>query len=294
MKKMKLNKKILVLLVLISLFVLSGCQRNVDANGITLAEKVIKLDTPWSAMLDESFFTAILVYPLAQVVNFIGKFSTPFFGVVITTILYNVLVLPLSIKSTAQTQKMQMLQPEMQKIQEKYAGKDDERSRMMQAQELQAIYNKYNLNPLGSLIMPFLQFPILIAMYYAVQRADIVVNGTFAGIPLATTPADAMKSIATGWPIVVIFVLMAISQLLSSKIPQWAAEFKRKKDKNYRAYKDTAAPNSQANMMIYVMVGMVVLIGLRWPAAMSVYWLINSVINVVKTVFIQWRYVDNA
>jgi len=40
------------------------------------------------------------------------------------------------------------------------------------------------------------------------------------------------------------------------------------------------------------MVGMVILIGLRWPAAMSVYWLINSIINVVKTIYIQWRYVD--
>ncbi len=292
MKKMKLNKKILVLMAMISLFVLAGCQRNVDANGVTLPEKVISLLTPWKDMLDESFFTAILVYPLSQLVNFIGKYTTPFIGVAATTIIFNILVLPLSIKTTVQTQQMQMIQPEMQKIQEKYAGKDDEHSKLQQAQEMQNLYNKYNMNPLGSILMPFLQFPILIAMYYAVQRADVVVNGKFAGVPLSTTPAAAFKSISTGWPIVVVFVLMAISQLLSSKIPTWAAEYKRKHSKDYRSYKDKPAANSQANMMIYGMVGMVILIGLRWPAAMSVYWLINSIINVVKTIYIQWRYVD--
>lgn len=292
MKKFKVNKKILMLMAVVSLFVLSGCQRNVDENGITLAEKIISLSTPWKTMLDESFFTAILVYPLAQVVNFVGKYTTPFLGVVITTLLYNIVILPLSVKTTIQTQQMQMIQPELMKIQEKYEGKDDERSKMQQAQEMQNLYAKYNMNPLGSLITPFLQFPILIAMYYAVQRADVVVNGMFAGLPLATTPAAAFQNISVGWPIVVVFVLMAISQFLSSKIPVWAAQFKRKNSKDYRAYKDTNSTNSQTNMMMLVMVGMVVFIGLRWPAAMSVYWLINSIINVVKTVYIQWRYVD--
>ena len=46
-------------------------------------------------------------------------------------------------------------------------------------------------------------------------------------------------------------------------------------------------------MMMLVMIVMVGFIGLRWPAAMSLYWLVNSVVGIVKTVFIQWRYIDN-
>ena len=56
---------------------------------------------------------------------------------------------------------MQMLQPELQKIQNKYAGKTDDRSRMMQAQEMQALYKKNNISPFGSILVMFIQLPIL-------------------------------------------------------------------------------------------------------------------------------------
>ena len=131
-------------------------------------------------------------------------------------------------------------------------------------------------------------------MFYAVQRAEIVCKGHFAGIELSTTPLTAIKNITTQWPIVVIFVLMFLCQFLQTKVPQWLASYQRKHSKNYRKYKDNGnTANSQQNMMMLVMIVMVGFIGLRWPAAMSLYWLVNSVVGIVKTVFIQWRYIDN-
>lgn len=295
MKKDKM-KKVVILLMLITMVVLmTGCQSNVDANGNTLAERVIYLSTPWSQSLDESFFTAIFVYPIAQVINWIGsKLNSAALAITITTILFNLLTLSMSIKSTIQTQKLQMIQPQQLAIQEKYAGRDDEAAKMQQAQELQRLMDKNGINPLSSLVAPLLQFPILISMFYAVQRADVVCHGTFMGITLETTPMNAFKNFSTQWPIVLIFVLMAVAQLLQSKIPQWLATYQRKHSKNYRKYKDQGNPaNGQQNMMMLVMVLMVVFIGLRWPAAMSLYWLVNSVVGVVKTIFIQWRYIDN-
>jgi YidC/Oxa1 family membrane protein insertase len=288
------KKRIMLIMLIVLVAVLTGCQRNTDANGNTLAEKVIYLTTPWEDMLDESFFTAIFVYPLSQCVNWLGTvLHSAVLGVIVTTVIYNIITLGLSVKSTVSTQKIQMLQPEMNAIQAKYAGRDDDNSKMQQAQEMQALYSKHGINPLGSLITPFLTFPILIAMYYAVQRADVVCNGTFLGIPLSTTPLAAFKDLANCWPIAVVFILMAITQFVSSKIPSWLAERKKKQAKNYRAYKDTNPQNTQTNMMMFTMVAMVVIIGIRWPAAMSVYWLINSLVNVLKTVYIQWRYIDH-
>ena len=127
MKKIISNKKILIIIVLVMIAVLAGCQRNVDPSGATLPEKIIYLSTPWKDMLNESFFTAILVYPLAQCVNFIGtKLNSSFSGVAITTILFNVITLSLTVKSTVSTQKIQMIQPELAKIQAKYEGRDDQ------------------------------------------------------------------------------------------------------------------------------------------------------------------------
>lgn len=294
MKKDKMKRRIMLVMLIVLLALLTGCQRNTDASGNTLPEKIIYLTTPWKDMLNESFFTAIFVYPLSQCVNWIGtNLNSAVLGVVITTVIYNILTLGLSVKSTVSTQKIQMLQPELAAIQAKYAGRDDDNAKMQSAQEAQALYTKHGINPLGSLITPFLTFPILIAMYYAVQRADVVCNGTFAGIPLTTTPLNAFKNLSTGWPIAVVFVLMAVTQLLSSKLPSWLAERKKKKLSSYRAYKDVNTTNAQTNMMMFSMVAIVIIIGIKWPAAMTVYWLVSSVVNILKTIYIQWRYIDN-
>ena len=281
-----------MVLVIAALFILSGCARNTDANGITLPEKVIYLTTPFKDMMKEGFLTAVLVWPLAQAINLFYKWiGSSTLAIILVTVIYNILILPMSIKTTASTQKMQMLQPELTKIQAKYEGRTDDAARMAQAQEMQALYNKYGVNPLGSLITPLLQFPILICMYYAVQRADAVCNGTIAGLPMSTTPADAAKSLKTGWPIVIIFAMMLIFQVLSVKVPTWLAERARKNKKGYKAYADNGNANStQNNMMLLTTSLMVGLLGFKWPVAMSLYWLLNSVINVVKTAMIQQRF----
>lgn len=296
MKKILSNKKMLVILCMFALLLLAGCQRNVDGQGNVLPERIIYLDTPWSAMLNESILTAVLVYPLAQLINFIGGLTgSGVLGVVITTLLYNVLTIALSIKSTVSSQKMQMIQPELNKIQAKYEGRNDDNSRMQMYQEQQALMQKYGVNPMASLGTAFLQFPIMIAMFYAAQRADVVVNGTFLGVPLQKTPWDGFTNIKEYWPLVLIFVIMVIMQFASSMLPKYLADKKRKSQKGYKAYADDgSAQNNQMNTMMYTMIIMVVLLGIRWPSAMSVYWGVSSFANILKTLFIQRRYIDNA
>lgn len=296
MKKILSNKKMLVILCMFALLLLAGCQRNVDGQGNVLPERIIYLDTPWSAMLNESILTAVLVYPLAQLINFIGGLTgSGVLGVVITTLLYNVLTIALSIKSTVSSQKMQMIQPELNKIQAKYEGRNDDNSRMQMYQEQQALMQKYGVNPMASLGTAFLQFPIMIAMFYAAQRADVVVNGSFLGVPLQKTPWDGFTNIKEYWPLVLIFVIMVIMQFGSSMLPKYLADKKRKNRKGYKAYADDgSANNNQMNTMMYTMILLVVALGIRWPTAMSVYWGVSSFANILKTLYIQRRYIDNA
>ena len=291
MKKLLSNKKFWLIMCVLSLLVLAGCQRNVDEQGHTLAERIIYLSTPWSDMFDESIITAVLVYPLAQCINFIGTYTnSATLGVALTTILFNVLTLGMTIKSNVNNQKMQMLQPELNKIQEKYAGRDDENSRLQMSQEMMALYNKHGVNPMSSFAQ-LLQFPILISMYYAAQRADVVVRGAFLGASLQTTPWDAFTSFKTNWPLIIIFVFMVIMQFGAFLIPQKIAEADRKKQKGYKAYADNGSGNKM-NTMMYSMIIMVVLLGLRWPSAMSLYWACSSLVNILKTIYIQRRYVN--
>ena len=154
---------------------------------------------------------------------------------------------------------------------------------------------KYDVNPMASLGTAFLQFPIMIAMFYAAQRADVVVNGKFLGVPLQKTPWDGFTNIKEYWPLVLIFVFMVIMQFASSLLPKYLAEKKRKSKKGYKAYADNGSTsNAQTDSMIYMMVLLVVVLGIRWPSAMSVYWGVSSLANILKTLFIQRRYIDNA
>ncbi len=290
------KKRWIVFALLIALVVLAGCQANTDAQGHTLPERIIYLTTPWKNMMSESIFTAILVYPLAQCINFLGKtFNSGVMGVVLTTILFNVITLGLSIKSTVSTQKMQMLQPELQRIQDKYADRKDDNSQMLMAQEMNRLYAKNGINPLGSMLTPFLQFPIMIAMYYAAQRADVVANGTFMGISLQTTPIEGFMNLKTLWPIAMIFIVMLVLQVGSVLIPQELAKRRQRQQKGYKAYADDSKSSmaSSSNVMMFSTLILIGFLGIRWPAAMSVYWAISSLTNIVKTLFIQRRYIDN-
>ena len=296
MKSLRM-KKILPLLILAGILLfMAGCQRNIDAEGHTLPEKIIYLTTPWGDMFkNEGLLTCLLVYPLAQCINFISKYLNVGLAIVLTALLLHLLLMKISVKSTVASQKMQLLQPEMAKIQKKYEGRTDANAQQMQAMEMQKLYAKYDINPLSSMIVPFIQFPILICMYYAVQRADAVVNGTMFGINLTNTPQQCLAvKTSGGYILFAIYVLMIIVQFLSMKISKWLADAKNKKDHKTRSY--SAKDNTQAGMQMfmYVMLVMIALMGFRWPMALSLYWLISSLINVLKTIYIQKRYVENA
>ena len=173
-----MNKKKLLFLVIVIgiLFCATGCSIPTNADGSFV---LISLDTTFKHMIDtEGFFSALFVFPLSQLINWLVSVNINVgLAIVAVAVLINGLILVVTLKQNIQMQRMQSLQPELEKIQRKYEGKTDERSKMRQAQEMQMLYQKYDVNPFGSMLTMFIQFPILIAMYQAVQRAQAVATG---------------------------------------------------------------------------------------------------------------------
>lgn len=285
-----MNKKTIKIFLLASLLLtVTGCTQTTGPDGKTLPEKIIYSTTTFKEILEnESWFTSIFTYPIAQAINFLDKYVGVVFAVILVTLLVNIILLPLTLKSTSGTQKMQMIQPEMDKIQRKYEGKDDERSRMEQAQALQALYKKYDINPVGTLAGTFITIPIVIAMYQAVIRCEAVVNGKFLGVDLQVSPLDSLKmggkqALVCG----IIFVLMGVTQYLSSNVAKWLADAKNKKDHKTRSYTPESENAAQNKTMVWSMLIMILFMGITFPTAMSVYWMVSSSINVLKTYLIQ-------
>ena len=268
---------------------LAGCQRNVDENGVVLAEKIIYLTTSWGDILKtDGLFTTVFVYPLSQCINFLSQYVGVALAIAFTTLIVNAVTLSFSVKSTVDMQKIQNLQPELNKIQKKYEGRNDDNARLQQAQEMQKLYEKHNVNPFGSMLTPFLQLPIMLAMYYSVQRSAAVVSGTILGASLSHTPMDGLRE--GEFILFIIFVLMGVAQFASSKLPTMLAE--KKNEKKKKAYvKDENKQNT--NTMVYAMLVMILVLAINWPTAMSLYWLVSSTINCVKTLYVQKRYIDH-
>ena len=143
------------------------------------------------------------------------------------------LIFLLTFKSQISQQRMQELQPEMTRIQEKYKGKNDERSKMLMAQETQKLYTDNDIHPFGSILVMFIQLPIMMGMFYATMRAATTVYGTFMGMSLARTPLDGFKAMQIA-PIAV-YVLMILMSLIQLQIPKWLNKYSARKNK--QAYK---------------------------------------------------------
>ena len=271
-----MNKKRLhlILTVIAMAFVLTGCSRSTE---------LISLDTTFNQVMDEGFFAGVITYPLSQAINYLEPKVGIFSAIALVTIAINIVVLAFTFKSSVGMQKMQELQPELTKIQAKYEGRTDNQSQQRMAMEMQQLYGKYNINPLTTLVVTFIQFPLLIGMYNAVRRSYAVANGEFLGAKLSMTPGEALREKV--WVCVVIFVLMVAFQFLSIKIGQWIAEYHGKKeaDAHHKTYQK---PQQQNAMMTYAMLAMIAFAMYSCPTALSLYYCIYSFINVVKTIAI--------
>lgn len=275
------TKKLLKVFALVAfVFVLTGCAQNLDKNGQLIAERAISADTPWS--LEAGFFDFILTIPLAKGIIFVeSTLGNVAWGVIFITLLVNIVLLPINIKSTESMQKMQLLQPEMEKIQRKYAGRKDQASQMRQSAEIQALYKKHDVSMFAS-FTTFLTLPIMLAMWQAVQRIETLYTSYFLGLNLGATP---MAMITQGdWVYIIIVAVVGLTQYLAIEINNIMLK------RNPR-YKISKQQQSMKTMNI-VMTVMIVWFALSMPTAMSLYWITTSLITVARTVYIQIYHIE--
>lgn len=269
------KKRLYLLISVIALaFVLTGCTTKTD---------LISLDTKFVDVMDDGFFAAIITFPLSQAINWLEPKVGIFLAIALVTVAINIIVLAFTFKSSVSMQRMQELQPELSRIEAKYEGRTDDVSQQRKAMEVQQLYQKNGINIMGTLVTTFIQFPLLIGMYNAVRRSYAVANAEFLGAKLSLTPSEALSNKV--WVCLVIFILMVVFQFISTKVGQWIATRRGKieAEKHHKTYKK---PEQQNPMMPYMMLLMVAFAMYSCPTALSLYYCIYSVINIIKTIAI--------
>ena len=314
MKKTLLEKSRILLLCLLVAMGLSACSNPRGTDGKTKLDQVIALHettiqrdqvnitdisdenlkaeiesskedtvtipaTTWGDSWKKGWFDGLIVWPIAQLINLFASFTDAGWGIILATLIIQLLIFALTYRSQISQQRMQEIQPQMQRVQAKYEGKNDERSKMLMAQEMQKLYSDNDIHPFGSMLVMFIQLPVMMGMFYATQRAVTTVYGTFMGMPLSETPLYGFQHLQ--WGPIAVYVLMIVFSLLQMQLPKWLNKLseKGKPAKKYEEKKPGGIMGNTMNMTMYMTTGLIAFMYVSWPIAMSFYWLVSSIIR---------------
>ncbi|WP_435201475.1 membrane protein insertase YidC [Janibacter sp. GS2] len=112
-------------------------------------------------------------------------------------------LIPLFVKQIHASRKMQLIQPEMQKIQAKYKDKKDPDSRQKMTEETMALYKDSGTNPFSSCLPILVQMPFFYGLFRVLNSLDEIGSGKAAAIGPITqqVAAQAESSAIFGAPL---------------------------------------------------------------------------------------------
>ena len=216
------------------------------------------------------WFTRFVIIPLF---DFLHRFIANF-GIIILlmTIIIKIVVLPFTYKSYASSSKMQALQPEMAKINDRYPKQEDA---MKKQQATMDLYKKAGVSPMGGCLPTLLTFPILWAMFRFFPASIELRQQPFLWADDLSAP-DSIIDFGTRIPLLgdhlsLFALLMAVVMWLYSKLMM----------NNQTASNDPSAA-SMRFMSVWMMPIMMFFICNNLSSALSYYYLISQLISMLE------------
>ncbi len=192
-------------------------------------------------------------------------------AVIILTFVIRLLIMPLMTKSTASTARMQVLQPKLTEIQERYA--DDPERQMEEMRKFQA---ENNFNPLSGCLPMFLQMPIFFALFTVAR--NVPANASFFNI-LPSISMSAREAFAAGGiKQAIVYILFDIAFGVLTLIPMLLNA------------KNTPEEQRQQSLTMGIMMSVMMLwFGWSVPAAVLLYYDTSAVWQVIQQVVVTQR-----
>ena len=256
----------------------------------------------WNVNGKFTFFEGLLVYPIGWLVEtFVSSFKNggvagglaQLLAIFLITFIVRSLMLAVTIKSTAANAKMQQLQPEITKIQNKYPNSNTNNYEKQQmAAEMQKLYKKNKINPLSSLLVMVVQFPVFICVWGALQGSASLSSDALFNLHLSDSINTVLFN-AANWgngsaiAALILFLLMAAAQVVSMLLPQWIQKVKRKKIASLGKNPAQTQQQNTMKMFTYIMMAMIIFMGFTLPSAMGVYWFVGALFSIVQTLIIE-------
>jgi YidC/Oxa1 family membrane protein insertase len=202
------------------------------------------------------------------------------------TVVVRVLLIPLFVRQIHSSRRMQLIQPEMQKIQKKYKGKRDPESQKAQQAEIMDLYRRTGTNPFSSCLPILIQSPFFFALFQLLnnlraqaegkapaigpitqQVAQQIESSTIFGARLSDSFVTANGNLNVQVLTVVLIILMSATtfttqyQLMRKNMPQAALDNPFAK---------------QQKVLLYLMPLFFAISGINFPIGVLIYWLTTN------------------
>ncbi|MDO8603435.1 MAG: membrane protein insertase YidC [Candidatus Omnitrophota bacterium] len=222
-----------------------------------------KLDQGFTKALNFGFLTSISLILLSILQFFNSVFHSYGVAILLLTLCMNLCLYPLTFKSLKSMQKLQELQPHIEKIRQE---NKDNPTRLNK--EIMELYRRYSVNPMSGCLPMILQMPVFIALYNTLSRSVELKNASFLWIKDLSMP-DAFFRLGSSIPFLgdsinLLPILMIGAMILQQKISQSTTG---------------ASQSEQQKLMAKIMPVMFGFIFYSLPSGLVLYWLTSTLVT---------------
>lgn len=241
-----------------------------DQTKINYDEMPLCSEFKLSSNKSSGIWEGIFVKPLAFLILKLGYLINSFgLAVILVGLAIRLILMPISRKTMKQSSNMQKAQPELARIEKKYANKNDNESMIQKSQEMMMVYKKYSISPFGSCLLAFIQLPLFFAFLQAINRIPAIFEDTFLGLTLGKTPIVGLLEYHE-WAYIIIILLTILTTYLSF----------RHSMNNTPGTNDEMA--KQMSFMFKFMVVMISVASLYLSTALALYWIATNGFVVIQ------------
>lgn len=219
------------------------------------------------------WFCNFLEMVLEAIQSVVGDWGV---AIIILTIIIRLILTPIMSKSSASSARMQVMQPKLQEIQDKYA---DDPTR--QSQEMQKLYSQMGYNPMAGCLPMLLQLPVFIGLFTVVKA--VPEDASFFGIlpSIAMSVSEVLE--ASGWVAAIPYIIFDIAFGVLTFVPMFLSSQNQ--------------PDDQKNTSL--MTGAIMSLMMLWfgwsvPSAVLLYYVTSSSWQLIQQQLITRRVMEKA
>ena len=136
------------------------------------------------------------------------------------------------------------------------------------------IYQKYKINPVSGCLLSFVQIPLLIAFYEAINRTPAIFEENFLSVlKMGTTPWVGVTVDRNYWYILLVVLILATT---------FFSFRKTLKDQSGQM-----AAGAQMKSTIYFMMAIIGFSSLTLPSALGIYWIASSLFTILQNIYVE-------